>query len=101
MGRLGEMESMLPSLPNPLMKSEIREFMPTKGETKHRVGFIPGCVMNQIFVDTNLATVRVLNENGLMFSFRLDKRAVVPSTFIMAITKLQLNLPCKIFKLLI
>ena len=64
MGRLGEMESMLPSLPNPLMKLEIREFMPTKGETKHRVGFIPGCVMNQIFVDTNLATVRELNENG-------------------------------------
>ena len=64
MGRLGEMESMLPSLPNPLMKLEIREFMPTKGETKHRVGFIPGCVMNQIFVDTNLATVRVLNKNG-------------------------------------
>ena len=64
MGRLGEMESMLPSLPNPLMKSEIREFLPAKGETKHRVGFIPGCVMNQIFVDTNLATVRVLNENG-------------------------------------
>jgi len=64
MGRLGEMESMLPSLPNPLLKSEIREFLPAKGETKHRVGFIPGCVMNQIFVDTNLATVRVLNENG-------------------------------------
>ena len=64
MGRLGEMESMLPSLPNPLLKSEIREFLPAKGETKHRVGFISGCVMNQIFVDTNLATVRVLNENG-------------------------------------
>ena len=57
--------------------------------------------MNQIFVDTNLATVRVLNENGLMFSFRLDKRAVVRFTSIMAITKPQLNLPCKIFKLLI
>ena len=41
MGRLGEMESMLPSLPNPIMKSEIREFMPTKGETQHRVASFP------------------------------------------------------------
>jgi len=42
----------------------MREFAPAKGEAKYRVGFVSGCVMNQIFTRTNLATIRVLRENG-------------------------------------
>ena len=64
MGKMGEMEGMLPKLPNPTRKAEIRNFMPAEGKAKYRLGFIPGCVMNQIFVDTNLSTIRVLNKNG-------------------------------------
>ena len=64
MGKLGEMESLLPDIPNPSLKQSIREFSPAKGKAKHRVGFISGCVMNQVFTETNLATIRVLTENG-------------------------------------
>ncbi|MCZ6677398.1 MAG: heterodisulfide reductase-related iron-sulfur binding cluster [Candidatus Poribacteria bacterium] len=64
MGRLGEMESLLPAIPDPSLKYTIREFTPAKGEAKYRVGFISGCVMNQVFTETNLATIRVLSENG-------------------------------------
>ena len=64
MGQLGEMESLLPKIPSPQLKYTIRDITPAKGETRYRVGFIPGCIMNQIFTETNLATIRVLTENG-------------------------------------
>ncbi len=64
MGRLGEMESLLPKIPSPQLKYTIRDITPAKGETRYRVGFIPGCIMNQIFTETNVATIRVLTENG-------------------------------------
>ncbi len=64
MGRLGEMESLLPKIPSPQLKYTIRDITPAKGETRYRVGFIPGCIMNQVFTETNVATIRVLTENG-------------------------------------
>jgi glycolate oxidase iron-sulfur subunit len=64
MGKLGEMESLLPNIPNPDQKYAIKEFTPAKGKAKYRVGFVSGCVMNQLFTPTNLATIRVLTENG-------------------------------------
>ncbi len=64
MGRLGAMESMLPKIPHPSLKYTIQEFTPAKGVAKYRVGFISGCIMNQVFTETNLATIRVLTENG-------------------------------------
>ena len=64
MGKLGEVESLMPKVANPYLKSKLQEFTPSKGTARYRVGFISGCVMNQVFTETNLATVRVLIENG-------------------------------------
>ena len=64
MGRLGKMESLLPKIPPPRLKYTLRDITPAEGETRYRVGFIPGCVMNQVFTETNLATIRVLTRNG-------------------------------------
>ncbi len=64
MGQLGEMEALLPKIPPPQLKYTIRDITSAKGETRYRVGFIPGCIMNQVFTETNLATIRVLTENG-------------------------------------
>lgn len=64
MGQLGQMEAFLPKIPPPSLKYTIRDITPAVGERRYRVGFIPGCIMNQVFTDTNLATIRVLTENG-------------------------------------
>lgn len=64
MGQLGKMESLLPDIPSPKLKYTIRDVTPAEGETQYRVGFIPGCIMNQVFTKTNLATIRVLAQNG-------------------------------------
>ena len=64
MGQLGQMESLLPKIPQPQLKYTIQDITPAEGETRYRVGFIPGCVMNQIFTETNVATIRVLAKNG-------------------------------------
>ena len=64
MGKMGEMEAMMPEVPTPTLKFSLRKFSPAKGKAKYRVGFVSGCVMNQLFTQTNLATVRVLQENG-------------------------------------
>ncbi len=64
MGRLGQMESLLPSIPSPQLKYTIRDITAAEGETRYRVGFIPGCIMNQVFTETNVATIRVLTKNG-------------------------------------
>jgi glycolate oxidase iron-sulfur subunit len=64
MGKMGEMEAMMPEVPTPTLKFSLRKFSPAKGKAKYRVGFVSGCMMNQLFTQTNLATVRVLQENG-------------------------------------
>jgi glycolate oxidase iron-sulfur subunit len=37
---------------------------PARGERKHRVALLTGCLADQLFADVNEATVRVLTENG-------------------------------------
>jgi glycolate oxidase iron-sulfur subunit len=64
MGQMGEAEKMLPKLPSPWSKYSLKRETQAKGETKHRVGFFPGCIMIHMFPSVNLATVRVLAENG-------------------------------------
>jgi len=64
MGRMGESEKMLPNLPSPVTKYSLKKVTHAKGETKHRVGFFPGCMMIHLFPSVNLATARVLAENG-------------------------------------
>ncbi len=64
LGKMGDMETMMPEVPTPTLKYSLRQFSPARGKAKYRVGFVSGCVMNQLFTQTNLATVRVLQENG-------------------------------------
>ncbi len=64
MGNIGKMEVLLPTIPHPNQKYTIRDITPAEGETRYRVGFILGCIMNQVFTETNLATIRVLTANG-------------------------------------
>src|SRR5919202_6516257 len=62
--RLQEMESMLGPTQGGLRRYTPPRVTPARGEARHRVGFIEGCIMPQFFGDTNAATVRVLAANG-------------------------------------
>jgi glycolate oxidase iron-sulfur subunit len=64
MGRMGEMESLLPPLPSDSLRRALKPVTPAVGERRYRVGFVSGCIMEPMFADINLATVRVLAENG-------------------------------------
>jgi glycolate oxidase iron-sulfur subunit len=62
--RLREMESMLAPAQGGIRRWVAPHVTPAKGEVRYRVGFIEGCVMPQLFGETNAATVRVLAANG-------------------------------------
>ena len=62
--RLRDMESMVPTLPSRSLKGELKSFMPAREKAAYRVGLVTGCVMNEMFTHVNVATARVLNENG-------------------------------------
>jgi glycolate oxidase iron-sulfur subunit len=68
--RLREMEAMLGPV-----QGGVRRWTPPPvtaargpGTVRYRVGFIAGCIMPQLFGDTNRATVRVLSINGCVVS---------------------------------
>ena len=63
-GDLDELENIMPALPAPSLRRSLTEVTPALGERKYRVGFLSGCIMNQVFTSVNLATIRVLAENG-------------------------------------
>jgi len=63
-GGLDKLEGFMPTLPSPSMKRSLSEVTPAVGERRYRVGFLSGCIMNQIFTQVNLSTVRVLSRNG-------------------------------------
>ncbi|HEV7664750.1 MAG TPA: heterodisulfide reductase-related iron-sulfur binding cluster [Chloroflexota bacterium] len=62
--RLREMESMLGPAQGGIRRYSAPHVTPAHGEVRYRVGFIEGCIMPQLFGDTNAATVRVLARNG-------------------------------------
>jgi glycolate oxidase iron-sulfur subunit len=62
--RLQEMEAMLPALPRRSLKGKLKPVMPARGERRYRVGLVTGCVMNEMFTPVNVATARVLTQNG-------------------------------------
>jgi glycolate oxidase iron-sulfur subunit len=61
---LGVMEGLLPALPRRPLRDELAEVTPARHETKYRVGFFLGCVMNVIYAEASRATVNVLIENN-------------------------------------
>ena len=63
-GRLGEIESLTPSVELPSFYRHMGRVFPAKGERKHRVVLLSGCIANICFAKLNEATVRVLQANG-------------------------------------
>jgi glycolate dehydrogenase iron-sulfur subunit len=63
-GKLGEMESLAPSVETPFFYRHMGRVFPAQGERKHRVALLSGCIANICFARLNEATVRVLQANG-------------------------------------
>jgi glycolate oxidase iron-sulfur subunit len=64
LGRLGEMESLAPSVEVPFFYRYMGRVFPARGEQKYRVVLLSGCIANICFARLNEATVRVLQANG-------------------------------------
>ena len=62
--RLREMEAMLGPAQGGVRRWSAPRLTRARGTERYRVGFIEGCIMPQLFSDTNAATVRVLATNG-------------------------------------
>jgi glycolate oxidase iron-sulfur subunit len=62
--RLREMEAMLGPTQGGILRWAAPQVTPARGPVRYRVGFIEGCIMPQLFGETNAATVRVLAANG-------------------------------------
>lgn len=60
-----DMFNLLPQLPDPEIRMQVREHNTPEGEIKSRVGLLRGCIADFMFSDVNLATLRVLNLNGI------------------------------------
>jgi len=63
-GRLGQMEALLPAIPDQRLRTDLPEVIPAKGEKRGRVGLLTGCVQRFFLPQVNSATARVLSENG-------------------------------------
>ncbi|HLX56326.1 MAG TPA: heterodisulfide reductase-related iron-sulfur binding cluster, partial [Ktedonobacteraceae bacterium] len=63
-GQLKTPEELMPAASGDLLPRPIPEITPAPGKKRFRVGFISGCIMDQVFRDINEATIRVLTANG-------------------------------------
>ena len=63
-GKLKTPEKLMPDVAGALLPHLLPEITPALGKTRFRVGFISGCIMDQVFRDINDATIRVLTANG-------------------------------------
>ncbi len=64
LGRLGDLEALTPPAEPPFFFSQIGKTFAARGERRHRVAFLAGCIANVSFARLNEATVRVLQQNG-------------------------------------
>src|SRR5881227_2949802 len=63
-GQLKMPEELMPSASGDLLPPLLPEVTPALTTKRYRVGFISGCIMDQIYRDINEATIRVLAANG-------------------------------------
>ncbi len=63
-GKLKLPEALMPYASGDLIPTPLPEVTPALGRQRYRVGFISGCIMDQIFRDINDASIRVLAANG-------------------------------------
>lgn len=61
---LRDAPSLLPRVPSRSARAPLPERVPAQGERRGRVAFFAGCVMAELFAETNAATVRVLAREG-------------------------------------
>lgn len=62
--QIGDLEAMLPRLPQRPLRPSLPETTPASGSSRSRVGFFLGCAQNLLFADQSAATIRVLTRNG-------------------------------------
>jgi glycolate oxidase iron-sulfur subunit len=63
-GKLGDVESLAPSVESPSFFRQMGRVFPAQGERKYRVVLLSGCIANICFARLNEATVRVLQANS-------------------------------------
>jgi glycolate dehydrogenase iron-sulfur subunit len=63
-GKLKMPEALMPAARGDILSRPIAEYTPAMGEKRYRVGFVSGCIMDQVYRDINEATIRVLTANG-------------------------------------
>ena len=63
-GQLKTPEALMPSSSGDLLPQLLPEVTPALTKKCYRVGFISGCIMDQMYRDINEATIRVLTANG-------------------------------------
>jgi glycolate oxidase iron-sulfur subunit len=63
-GKLATPEALMPAASGDLLSHPLPEITPAIGPRRYRVGFISGCIMDQVYRDINEATIRVLSANG-------------------------------------
>src|SRR6266705_1497871 len=63
-GQLKMPEELMPPASGDLLPRLLTESTPASGRRRYRVGFISGCIMDQVFRDINEARIRVLAANG-------------------------------------
>ena len=63
-GKLKTPDALMDAARGDLIPKPLPEFTPAIGQRRYRVGFVSGCIMDQVFRDVNEATIRVLTANG-------------------------------------
>ncbi len=63
-GKLDLPETLMDNARGEIIPGLLPEVTPALGQRRYRVGFISGCIMDQVFRDINEATIRVLAANG-------------------------------------
>lgn len=63
-GKLKTPETLMPAARGDILPQPIAEYTPAQGKKRYRVGFVSGCIMDQVFRDINEASIRVLAANG-------------------------------------
>lgn len=61
---LGEMEQIMPEASSQGVREQVGTLYPAKGKQLGRVGLFSGCIMDVLFAQTNVNTVKLLSEAG-------------------------------------
>src|SRR5258708_35074871 len=63
-GKLKTPEELVPATGGDLLPEPLAEITPALGRKRYRVGFVSGCIMDQVYRNIHAATLRLLTVNG-------------------------------------